>query len=256
MYTIEETNLERQKLLSGMLKPLSVRALSTIHLHESAKILDLGCGIGETTTMLGNQFPGANLTGLDQDPVLIEFARTNHKDNLSTFHFVSGSALDLPFPDNSFDFVFARYLLHHLEDVTTCLKEMKRVCKDGGVVFAQEPDVNFMQTYPESWAFPKFRELVDKLFADAMIGRKLVRYFRESGLRNLEFLIDTLMGINNDPVKKFYAMSADALGKSIIEQNLLDETEFEEWTRECWRLANDPDTILMLYPTIAVWGMK
>lgn len=83
-----------------MLKPLSVRALNAIRLPQSAEILDLGCGIGETTAMLGSQFPGSNLTGMDQDTALIEFARTRQKNNFSTSQFISGSALELPFPGN------------------------------------------------------------------------------------------------------------------------------------------------------------
>jgi demethylmenaquinone methyltransferase/2-methoxy-6-polyprenyl-1,4-benzoquinol methylase len=177
IYTIEETNLERQHLLAKFLNPLTILALQKISLKKGSKILDMGCGLGETTKMLSAFFPETDLTGLDQDEALIEEANDTKGKPGSNMKFVTGDALDLPFEDNHFDFVFARYLIHHIPDSYAALKEMKRVCKAGGIIFVHEPDVNFLQSYPESWAYPKLKEFVNLLFADARLGRKLISYF-------------------------------------------------------------------------------
>lgn len=256
IYTIEETNFERQYLLAQMLNPLTIRALESFRLPPGSKILDLGCGLGETTRLIKKRFPGTVLTGLDQDASLIELAVKNVKGNDSSIHFVTGSAMELPFADNSIDFVFTRYLLHHLPNALDGLREMKRVCKIGGIIFAQEPDVNFMQTYPESGAFPQFKEFVNKLFVDALVGRKLISFFKHLSIEKMNFQIETILDGGNQGIKKFYAMTAEALGKSIVEHNYLDKAGVEAWIDECWRLSRDPDTILLLYPTIAVWGTK
>lgn len=44
-------------------------------------------------------------------------------------------------------------MLHHLEDVPRALKEIKRVLKHGGEIFAVEPVDHFhdVQRYPEDW---------------------------------------------------------------------------------------------------------
>jgi len=46
------------------------------------------------------------------------------------------SALDLPFPDDRFDIVFAHGVLHHIPDVLTAQKEIARVLKPGGQLIA------------------------------------------------------------------------------------------------------------------------
>ena len=183
-YTIEETNLERQHLLARFLNPFTIRALENISLKKGSQILDLGCGLGDTSLMLSNFFEGTYVTGLDQDEALIE-AATAANELHSNMKFLTGDALELPFEDNSFDFVFCRYLLHHIPGAFAVLEEMKRVCKPGGIVFAHEYDANSFLSYPESWAYPKLRELTSLLFADAQIGRKLPGYFRKLKLEKI-----------------------------------------------------------------------
>src|ERR1700704_4548075 len=185
IYTIEEKNLERQHLLAQYLEPLSLHALENISLQTDSKILDIGCGLGETTLMLSKRFPETQITGIDEDDALIEVARGTYRQQSSIMDFVTGNALHLPFADNSFDFVFTRYLLHHIPEVSAALEEMKRVCKIGAIVFAQEPDINSIQSYPESWAYPKMKEIANLLFADALLGRKLLSYFRSIKLEKI-----------------------------------------------------------------------
>src|SRR5205085_1456697 len=137
IYTIEETDLERQHLLAELLKPVSLNALKNISLPKHARILDIGCGLGDTTLMLNERFPNSTITGLDGDASLIETATEEKTLLYSNLNFVCADALHLPFKDNSFDFVFCRYVLHHIPNAVAALHEMKRVCKDGGIVFAQ-----------------------------------------------------------------------------------------------------------------------
>lgn len=63
-YTIEETDLERQHLLAQFLNPVSVKALENISLKKDAKILDIGCGLVDTTLYLCNGWLKRNKTRL------------------------------------------------------------------------------------------------------------------------------------------------------------------------------------------------
>jgi len=49
-YTIDEQNLERQRLLATVLEPATKQLLDTLRLPPGSR-LDLGCGIGETTRL-------------------------------------------------------------------------------------------------------------------------------------------------------------------------------------------------------------
>lgn len=118
VYTIEETDLERQHLLAEFLKSISLRALETISLPNNAKILDIGCGLGDTTLMLNERFPNATITGLDGNEALIETASAEKALLHPNLHFVCSDAKHLPFDDIVlilfFDASYCRISLMHL----------------------------------------------------------------------------------------------------------------------------------------------
>ncbi|HEV8083107.1 MAG TPA: methyltransferase domain-containing protein [Chitinophagaceae bacterium] len=255
-YTIEETDLERQHLLAEFLNLLSLKVLSTIPLPQHARILDIGCGLGDTTLMLDERFPNSIITGLDGDASLIEAAIEEKKLLRPNLNFVCSDALYLPFEDNCFDFVFTRYCLQHIPEALTVLQEMKRVCKPSGIVFAQEPDSNSYQSYPEGNAYPIFKEMVNTLFADAIIGRKLIHYFKSLQLKNIQHNTQSILADHNSVIKKFYHMTGEAMSKSILQNKLMNEEEFDEWIKELERIEHDENTIVLIPPSIAVWATK
>lgn len=253
-YNIKETDFERQHLLAEQMDPLSLDALKDITLPVNARILDIGCGIGNTTNMLDKCFPGSQLTGLDGDKALIRAAiQNNPAPNL---HFVSDDARQLPFPDNCFDLVFCRYVLEFIPEPLSALSEMKRVCKPGGTVFSQEPDVNSLESYPESWAYPKFVELAARLFIDSTIGRKMPHYFNKAGMQTIQYSAQPILADRQSCVKRAYILTAIAMKEGILRNGLLQPTEFDEWIAELRRMEADPDAILIKFPTIATWGTK
>jgi ubiquinone/menaquinone biosynthesis C-methylase UbiE len=205
--------------------------------------------------MLSEFFPGCHATGLDQNEELIETAVAT-KELHSNLKFLKGNALKLPFENNRFDFVFCRYLLHHLPDALVALEEMKRVAKAGGIIFVQEPDVNSFQSFPGSWAYPKFKEYISLLFADVIIGRKLISYFKALKLQNISHDVQAILSDQDSTLKEFYTLTAASLGKALLQKNILNEKDFNEWVIELERVEHDPDTIVLMHPTIAVWGVK
>ena len=111
-YTIDELDFERQQVLAECLNPLTIPVLQRVPCTGIRKVLDLGCGQGNTSRMLAAQFPEAEVTGLEYDTNLIAFARAQ-PDN-GKVRFEQGDATELPFSDEEFDLVFTRYLLVHI----------------------------------------------------------------------------------------------------------------------------------------------
>jgi SAM-dependent methyltransferase len=100
-------------------------------LPPSAKILDVGCGPGHQMKKLRSK--GFEVFGVEPAENMREIARS--RSPAGTVR--EGSALDLPFENESFDFVYEievfRYLAH--EDNLQALREVFRVLKPGGVFF-------------------------------------------------------------------------------------------------------------------------
>lgn len=101
------------------------------NLASPKKVLDIGCGTGEFSTLYKNH----DYTGIDISSRYIEFAKKHHKGKFAVM-----DATTLQFPDQSFDYVLIMAILHHLsdQDVAKVLSEAKRVLKPGGKVLIME----------------------------------------------------------------------------------------------------------------------
>jgi len=97
--------------------------------RHSDAILDVGCGTG----LISQLFPNFNVTGIDISDGML--AHNPHK-------WLKAPAEAIPFPDNHFDYVVCRSLLHHLEKPELGLKEMFRVLKPGGKWVCYDPHHN------------------------------------------------------------------------------------------------------------------
>ena len=96
-------------------------------LKAGDKILDIGCGKGFLLFDFTKVVPGIEVTGID----ISEYAIRNSKEEVRD-RLLVGNATELPFPDNTFDFVFSLNALHNLHcyDLDKALREMERVGKD------------------------------------------------------------------------------------------------------------------------------
>ena len=97
---------------------------------KPCSILDFGCGDGLMTSYVHALFPQAQVTGADPSGKSIEAARELHP--LITFQETEDHLL--PFPDASFDIIYAASVFHHIEfkDHDAYLQELYRVLKPAG----------------------------------------------------------------------------------------------------------------------------
>ena len=113
---------------------------------KGKKLLDLGCGLGEGSVFFA--LNGAQVTASDISPEMCnttqEVARLNGVE-VST---LVASATDLrAIPDDSFDVVYGANMLHHVE-IETCIAEVNRVLKSGGVAVFWDPVQSGNQCVP------------------------------------------------------------------------------------------------------------
>jgi ubiquinone/menaquinone biosynthesis C-methylase UbiE len=106
-------------------------------LPPGSRVLDVGCGTGHLTSLLARQYSTSEVIGLDLSPVMIELARRRYRsqENLS---FCQGDAMDLPYPDGSFDVAISMASIKHWPDPGRGLAEMGRVLRPGGTALIME----------------------------------------------------------------------------------------------------------------------
>jgi ubiquinone/menaquinone biosynthesis C-methylase UbiE len=125
-------NIERRELYE-----FAGRALS---LFKPNKIIDVACGNGEWSGVLGSMLGNAQVVGVDLDERLIDYAKTHFQTERVAF--VRADALKLPFPDKSFDSVVSFHTIEHFNetDQVKLLRELSRVLRDYGVLVIATPD--------------------------------------------------------------------------------------------------------------------
>ena len=110
---------------------------------EPRRILDLGCGRAAVAIMAAQQFPDANVTGIDlwrsidQSSNSIESARNNAEQNAvaDRIRFDTGDMTALPYPDASFDLITASLSIHNIPSRAgreRAVEEALRVLAPGG----------------------------------------------------------------------------------------------------------------------------
>lgn len=135
------------------------------HLSAGASILDVGCGPGSiTSTLIPYVSPGGRVVGIDSSAAVISTAQSQF--GFSGAEFLVGDIFKLPFEDETFDFVHAHQVIVHLplDKVSSALREMKRVCKAGGLVTFRDgrPENGGVQVYPYDPLLARTNDLVCK----------------------------------------------------------------------------------------------
>ncbi|KAL2234162.1 cycloartenol-C-24-methyltransferase [Sesamum indicum] len=108
-------------------------------LKPRQKVLDVGCGIGGPLREIA-RFSSTSVTGLNNNEYQISRGKAlNRMAGLDqTCDFVKADFMKMPFPDNSFDAVYAIEATCHAPDAVGCYKEIYRVLKPGQCFAAYE----------------------------------------------------------------------------------------------------------------------
>jgi 2-polyprenyl-3-methyl-5-hydroxy-6-metoxy-1,4-benzoquinol methylase len=103
--------------------------------RNPARILDLGCGIGNSTVPWANAFPRAQVTGIDVAVSMVRYAERRAAALGSKIAFSGQNAEATAFPAESFDVVLGIRLLHETSSpaMANILGETHRLLRPGGV---------------------------------------------------------------------------------------------------------------------------
>ncbi|MBL6721848.1 MAG: class I SAM-dependent methyltransferase [Planctomycetes bacterium] len=107
------------------------QVIGQMGIRPGMQSLDLGCGHGWATRLLGKAAPGATAIGVDVSPAMIAKAEETH-DLTSRARYVLGTFDALDFKDGRFDRVFSMEAIYYAPDLTRALAEVARVTKSGG----------------------------------------------------------------------------------------------------------------------------
>lgn len=160
-------------------------------LKPGMALLDVGCGPGTITADLARMVAPGRVVAVDAAPgVLDQAARHAAESGVGDLiEFAVADAHALRFPDATFDVVHAHQVLQHVADPVQVLRELRRVCKPGGIVAARESDYSGFLWWPP---LPELDEWV-KLYVEVArlnggepdAGRRLLSWAHAAGLTDV-----------------------------------------------------------------------
>ncbi|MGH7794036.1 MAG: class I SAM-dependent methyltransferase [Candidatus Binatia bacterium] len=106
------------------------QVIENLGIPPGATVLEVGAGTGTSFPAYPSH---CEITGVDLAPDMLARARQKIQENSwSHFKVMEMNALDLKFPDNTFDYVMAFHVVTVVPDPVRMIAEAKRVCKPGG----------------------------------------------------------------------------------------------------------------------------
>ena len=217
------------------------------HLQPGMSLLDCGCGPGTITIGLAEWVVPGKVTGVDLDPKRVQQATdAAEAAGVANVAFEVGDIYQLPFPDASFDVAFMTYVLMHLKDRQSAVREVMRVLKPGGIFGAREMNhsaVIRLNAAPEWWeAVPLLNDYLKSRGIDIFAGATLGALVRDMGFTDVEESASLSQEHNTPEGRRFTAeQQAHRLESTVadwaVEQGLAERAEVErmakgirEWT--------------------------
>jgi ubiquinone/menaquinone biosynthesis C-methylase UbiE len=107
--------------------------LPSLPVHSGDRVLDVGCGFGDTAIDLGERVgPAGSVVGVDCCDAFLDLARKEvRRRNIGNVTFVRGDA-ERCLPTGQFDFVFSRFGTMFFANPVAGLRNMRRALKPGG----------------------------------------------------------------------------------------------------------------------------
>ena len=116
-------------------KTFKAALLKQADLRPGQRVLDLACGTATLTIAAKQRTPGADITGVDGDPEILQRARDKARHAGAELRFDQALSHQMPYQDASFEVVLSSLFFHHLdrEAKLATFREVRRVLKPGGM---------------------------------------------------------------------------------------------------------------------------
>jgi len=154
--------------------------LDMLNIIPEDTLLDVACGGGLVTCTLAPRIKHA--TGIDITPLMIERAKQLEQERgLKNVSWRVGDVSPLPFLDSSYSLVICRYAFHHFPRPAKVLKDMTRVCSNGGAVMV----VDVALPQGKRKAFDRVEKLKDPSHVSAMTPEEFVEMAKNLNLKDI-----------------------------------------------------------------------
>ena len=131
--------------------PYARRFAEMVPLRKGLRLLDVGCGTGQSRQIYADKKP--HFVGMDLSAEALRVAAARFSNDT----WLWGDACEMPFDDGQFNVVCFSAVLHHIAEFPRAVREGFRVLRPGGYVFAFDPNLLHpamaIFRHPKSWFY-------------------------------------------------------------------------------------------------------
>lgn len=250
---------ERLRLLQRLAGPGTLRALQASGLAAGMSAVDIGCGIGTVTRQIAERVGDTGrVTGVDASAAQIEVARRECQE-LARVAFTVASAYCTNLPSASYDFVYCRFLLCHLERPADAIAEMGRLLRPRGILLCEDQEGSTLTSVPPTEAYTNAARrslaLGHKGGVNLDLGPHLPGMVRGAGFGDVRVTIHQEAYFTG-PEKRFYEITIAESMPQVVASGATTQDEVEARLAAIRRI-NDDESILVVMPRIwQLWGVK
>ncbi len=252
-----EEGKRRLNLLADIMRPTTVELLARVGVGLGKACLDVGCGGGHVTVDLARMVGASGrVVGIDFDPEIVELARQDAGatgvDNVD-FQVTDARSVQ----GGPFDFVYARFLLSHVDRADDLVAHLAGLLSTGGTFVVEDIDFSGCYCYPRHDAYDRYLDLyVEAVRAgggDANIGGRLPALLVEAGMRNVRWHVFQPVHMQG-PHKQIMAETMEKIGPAVLRHGLATSAEIEEILDSMRDFAADPRTLVAMPRMGQAWG--
>jgi len=231
--------------------------LGLLDIVAGERVLDVGCGSGAVTRDIARRVGSrGRAVGLDPSPALLAVARQLAREAGlgDRVEFREGTALQLPFPDRSFDAAVCVTVLSHVLGGESAIPELARVLKPGGRlgVFDLDTDMTVFTHSDRALTRRIVAAASDATAVDGWLVRRLPSLFQRAGIVDVRargfFPLET-------ELDSFYANMAERCAEAAVKVGAITDSERRAWL-DGFRDQGARGPIIAGRLHIFVWGRK
>lgn len=220
------------------------RILDDAKIEKGMNVLDVGCGTGNYANVI-QKITKANIFGVDSSSGMLEKAKEKNKNVI----FKIGSIPNLPFEDESFDFIYMTDVIHHIDDIDKMFLEFNRILKNEGKICIstqshRQIDLRYMSEF-----FPETAIVDKKRYPD-------IDKIKISSEKNaFDYIKSDILGEGDEVILDAkYIETIEKKGFSML--HLISEDNYEKGLKNIKRLIDEKNIIRKSAGTTLVWLKK